>query len=980
MTKATRKDPRKKFVPRQLPWLLAGLLLVIYGFTLNRWVSLVNVDSVAKLSGWTWQPEVYGPVSFLVTYPLRWLPTAQIPLALNWFAALLASVVLGLLARSVALLPQDRTEAQRLRETSDFSFLTIPSAWLPPVLAVLVCGLQFTFWECATNFTGDLINLLIFALIVWNLLEYRLDEREGRLWLAGGLFGAGMAQDYGLMGFFPLLLAALVWIRGLRFFNASFLVRLLGCGLAGLSLYLLLPTVAVVAGKTAGGTWWQILKFNLTPSWTLAGYFFQNSGFRHALALMSLTSLLPVLMMAIRWKAAFGDRSRIGTQITGWMFHFIYAVFLGIGLWVAFDPPFSPRRQGFGLPCLTFYYLAALSVGYYCGYFLLVSRVLIPRHSRRSPPLLHRALQPAAVVTLAALTLLVATGLWAKNARIIQSINSGVIKKYAELAAASLPRSGGIMLADSEAGEADNPRRLYFVQEALQAAGRGGEYVPVDTMALKLPDYHRFLHQKFPRQWPLVVDAKNENVLDPRGLLGLIKLLAQTNSVYYLHPSFGYYFEAFYLEPHGLVYQLKNLPEATLVPRLPDLQLCQENEAFWTRADQEVFGPILEEVAPKKLYGKPSSLGQRLLARLHMNSEVNFNALLAGEYYSRSLNFWGVEAQRSKLLVQAGNHFETAQKLNPDNLVAGINLAFNRDQRAGRPVVLDLSKTGPDNWGQYRSWEQLVTANGPFDEPSFCFSDGSIYMQGSLLCQAIASYSRVRDFLPDNLPTLLSLGELYVFSHRPELALEALRKPLSQPERFGLNDTNSTELNIVASAAYLQQTNLARGISLLDQEITRHPENADLLTTAAKVFFTQGLLTNALRVIDLKLSRTPDEPDWLFSKGFTHLRLKQYPEAIASLSRLIALQTNNYDALFNRAVAYLDSGDLKSAGGDFRRLELAFPKSSQVAYGLGEIAWRQHDTNAAVQHYTVYLANAPTNTVEYTTIRQRQAGLTAKSP
>ena len=32
---------------------------------------------------------------------------------------------------------------------------------------------------------------------------------------------------------------------------------------------------------------------------------------------------------------------------------------------------------------------------------------------------------------------------------------------------------------------------------------------------------------------------------------GLLMTLAETNQVYYLHPSFGYYFEAFYQEAHG---------------------------------------------------------------------------------------------------------------------------------------------------------------------------------------------------------------------------------------------------------------------------------------------------------------------------------------------------------------------------------------------------------------------------------------------
>ena len=85
MTNAHQKDPRKNFVPRLLPWLLAILMLGVYWSSLNRWASLFNLDSVARVSGWIWEPDVVNPVTFLLTWPLRWLPAAQVPLALNAF-------------------------------------------------------------------------------------------------------------------------------------------------------------------------------------------------------------------------------------------------------------------------------------------------------------------------------------------------------------------------------------------------------------------------------------------------------------------------------------------------------------------------------------------------------------------------------------------------------------------------------------------------------------------------------------------------------------------------------------------------------------------------------------------------------------------------------------------------------------------------------------------------------------------------------
>ena len=133
-----------------------------------------------------------------------------------------ATLTLGLLARSVAILPHDRTDAQREREHSEFSFLTSGSAWLPPVFAVLICGFQMTFWEQATNCTGEMFDLLLFAFVIWLLLEYRLDEREGRLFLAATVYGAGMADNWAMVGFLPVFVGAIIWIRRRGFFNCAF--------------------------------------------------------------------------------------------------------------------------------------------------------------------------------------------------------------------------------------------------------------------------------------------------------------------------------------------------------------------------------------------------------------------------------------------------------------------------------------------------------------------------------------------------------------------------------------------------------------------------------------------------------------------------------------------------------------------------------------------------------------------------------------
>jgi outer membrane protein assembly factor BamD (BamD/ComL family) len=76
------------------------------------------------------------------------------------------------------------------------------------------------------------------------------------------------------------------------------------------------------------------------------------------------------------------------------------------------------------------------------------------------------------------------------------------------------------------------------------------------------------------------------------------------------------------------------------------------------------------------------------------------------------------------------------------------------------------------------------------------------------------------------------------------------------------------------------------------------------------------------------------------------------------------LETNNYTAVLYRAIASLRAGKLDDALRDYEVIQRQFPKQHQVYYGLGEIAYRNKDTNTALRHYESYLSNAPPDLAE----------------
>ena len=376
MTNGRESDAKRHFVLNWLPWVLGLAGLGLYLVTLNRslsflpdWMSFFGLAPTGvRLSGWVWQPEIFAPAYHVVTYPFRWLPPSLVPLATNLFAAVCAALVLVQLARAVALLPHDRTRDQREHVQGRHALLTFSLAWLPPVFAVLVCALGLAFWEHGTNGTAEMFDLLLFAYVVRSVLEYRIDEREARLYRAAFVYGLGMTGNVAMIGFFPLFVVALVWSRQLGFFNVRFLSRLTLCGLAGLLFYLLLPAIGSLVPDQSL-TFWDLLKTNLAAQKYVLGVFPKRT-----LLLLSLTSVLPVFLLSVRWASQFGDPSRIGVLLTTFVFHICHVVILLACLWMALDPAFSPRQVGLGFVFLPLYFLGALSVGYYAGYLLVVSR------------------------------------------------------------------------------------------------------------------------------------------------------------------------------------------------------------------------------------------------------------------------------------------------------------------------------------------------------------------------------------------------------------------------------------------------------------------------------------------------------------------------------------------------------------------------------------------------------------------------------
>src|SRR5439155_12196489 len=350
---------------------------------------------------------------------------------------------------------------------------------------------------------------------------------------------------------------------------------------------------------------WQALKANLGTQEGILATLFKSS--RQTVALLGLTSLVPLFIIGIRWASYFGDTSKLGVALATLMFHVVHGLFLIACVWVALDPPFSPRHMGHGLPFLTFYYLGALSVGYFSGYFLLVFRTKTER-SHRTPaylPLINAAVSG----TVGLLLVIAPVGLVYRNLPQIRATNGAMSKELGSLLTQALPAKGAVVLSD-------DPRRMLLAQVAAAQSGQSTSFLFVDSGSLRYPDYHRYLKKKHGAGWPGDLPKQRKEQIYPAEILRLISTLTASNRTYYLHPSFGYYFEFFRLEPHGLVYMLSNYPSSAPLPPKPSQEVIAENEDFWSRADAQAIKPLLTTVTPPPRQAQPA-LMDRLTQMAH---------------------------------------------------------------------------------------------------------------------------------------------------------------------------------------------------------------------------------------------------------------------------------------------------------------------------------------------------------------------------
>ncbi len=962
---------------------------VLYGLTLNHWVTLRSLPMVAQVTGWDWHPlplpwreEPMAPLFLAVTAPFRLLPVAWQPLALNLLTAVCAALTLGLLADSVRLLPHNRTPEQRLRQTDPNALLPIRAAFLPALFAVLMLAGQLIFWQNAVAATGEMLSLLLFAFVIAGLLRYRI-SRNGK-WLLASIFvyGLGDANDWAFLAFSPLYFLALLSVSGAwasvkelvtqaprvrillallcaKAVQSAMLRRLILCALAGHLLYFLIPIVGLITG--GGGFFYLFFhQFGM-----------QRFGLLHSVprwvaALAAGFALAPLLFASLRWADYLGHIDQLGNKLNRLLLQASHIVVLALPLALFFDFRYSPglRLREQPLSFLTYYYLGALAIGYFSGYVLSVlGRPRAQTWNDSTPGATLFNFASTALIWV--LMLGGATLLAAQNYPLLRAGQSGALEQFSTQCVAGLPSSKAIALSD-------DPGRLYLLQAASQRHGLPNNKMLIETTSFPHREYIYYLVGRYPELKGAVTTnlAALPALLPRETVIPFMALVMHNLPRYYLHPSFGYYGEAFYFKPHGPVYELLPFTTSALQPPLPSEAEIAANQAFWSRLEN---GPLKSISAAAKL---------------------DADAAAVGADYAVSLDFWGTELQKAGHLKEAHDQFAEALRLNTNNFIARINLQYNERLQEGGRQPIDSGALLYE--AMYRSNDVglVLKHGGPPDEPGLDLAFGLAMADGGQPGQAARLFDRRLQLLPGDPEAGLALARCYLALHQPAKTLALVR------QLRGSTNVSAWELDRCEAVAYMAGQDYASAEKILRDALRQHPDDANRLAALGEFYRARGLeelalhknaeasrdFAQALTNINLQwqiLSSSSQDaaadrrlPDCLLSKAEIQTWLQSYDTAAATLTKVLQLQPDNYLALLNRAAAEIQIKQFQAAKDDYNKVgKISGAQPYMADLGLADVAAAEKDIPEEIARLRRCVRSAPEDSGIYKTAQQRLAKL-----
>ena len=667
-------------------------------------------------------------------------------------------------------------------------------------------------------------------------------------------------------------------------------------------------------------------------------------------------------------------RGGVGYQGGGHVIDYRHVMFLAVGVLMFFDVRYSPNPWNIGLGVttglpgfLSFFYLAALSVGYFSGQVPRMFRVNAAEgqeQTRRISWFANRVV----VGLLWAAAIGVPAILFRDHYPRIRVCNSPVAAQFGNELAKSMPAEPAVVLAD-------DPTRLYLAMGSRQSLGLPDQYIFVESQSLVHREYLCYLADRHPIFGKELVNRDRlPQQITVQQAGELLAHLVRQQPVYYLHPSFGSLTEGVCMTPHRLGGYLHPYPTNVLETLALSAPAIATNQTYWHDMEKESLAAL-----PKLAKG-------------------NADARRVAGYYSQILDYWGTELQetgtRRKLppLVQDANaQFVEAIRLNPNNLMARANQQFSA-RLCGMPPASPLIPVSDLAVHFNDRWEMALSMFGPADEPDLDIQIGRYFARRGAYRRAAPLFQRSLELAPNNPVGELDLANTYIDMGLVDAAF-VLIKDVRQRSAG-----NPLELVGVEVLAYLTKNDFAQADKLLEDAHRKNPKDEKFDGVMAEIYQLMG--NRVLRDSKEDAAKEKEAAQWFrkaltaldeqlallngpladaqevnlvnLRRGEMQMAVKDYQAAIVTLTEMVHQDPANPVPLLNRAVSELQVNRLDAAKNDFLAVEKIMQEPSPaVYYGLAQVAQKQNDKPAEMRYDKLYLRYAPQNTLEFSNLTQQ---------
>lgn len=216
-------------------------------------------------------------------------------------------------------------------------------------------------------------------------------------------------------------------------------------------------------------------------------------------------------------------------------------------------------------------------------------------------------------------------------------------------------------------------------------------------------------------------------------------------------------------------------------------------------------------------------------------------------------------------------------------------------------------------------YQDCIKFNGQLQLPAQRL--GAIYFKEGRLADTIAQYEPLKEFFPDDISTLVTLGHLYIATEQYERAVETFNTAiLIHPDNFIGRDDELEQ--------YICDGQFQEALDRVDVLLTEEPDRADLIAKQADIVGMMGGTSDAIALYQQALRICPDFLEVTIKLGTSYLRMHADQLAAQQFNKAIEINDEIVEAYMGLAAAQKFAGHPSEAVNTLSLASAIQPNSS----------------------------------------------------